>query len=205
MTALIFAIFICHAEAATRTAVPEEEEGEEKWKLMREGDGIRVFVRKMKGTNVRQIRATMEVDASVKELLELVKDSESASEWIAQIKSFKDLEVISEREWYTYAEINVPWPFRDRDLVSFNKVSCDSGSLRVDIVSKPGHIPERDGMTRMSRAEGAWVFTPKEGGKTEVTYLFYSEPEVNILPQWLVAMLVSDGVHNTLDRMRERL
>ena len=152
------------------------------------------------------MKAEMEVSVSVTTLVELIKDAEKAPKWISRVYSFENAEIISEYEWYTYSEVSIPWPFNDKDLVTYNILtySLPDSSAFIESESKPEYIEEKEKRSRIKNYHGSWTFTPMENGNTQVVYKVYSQSSGG-LPAWLVTPLVANGIHDTLQEMREQL
>jgi hypothetical protein len=126
-------------------------------------------------------------------------DSEGATEWINRMKIFKDLKVINDTVWYTYSEVEIPFPFKNKDFITKNVISQDKKTKIVTIAIKsvPDFIPEKEGKSRIRKSEGFWQFKPVGLGKTEITYTFYAEQDGS-LPAWLVNPIVVNSVYDTM-------
>jgi hypothetical protein len=176
--------------------------GQDQWHLHKEEGGIRVYSRPYQHKSFKQFRTQMEVETSPEVMTAVIRDSQGALAWVDRAKVFKDLKVVSTSEWYSYTEIEIPFPFKNKDIVTHNQLWQDSLGIGVRIVSEPDFVPTEKGKDRIEKSEASWYFKALPGGKTQVTYLVYSEPD-GILPQWLVAPLVAGSLHHTMKNLRQ--
>ena len=177
------------------------------WELEKEEDGIKVFTKKVAGSDFKAYRAIMRVDAKVSSLVELIKDIESYPLWIDTCKKGVLLKKINEYEFLAYTVNNAPWPVSDRDAVVLNTVSQDpatKGSVTINIEGKHSYIPLTSGIIRVKKIKGFWRFVPEKDGLTQVIYEVHSEPGGNI-PSWLLNQIVVTQPFNTLKNMKEIL
>jgi hypothetical protein len=113
----------------------------------------------------------------------------------------------TDKEFVVYTLIDLPPLFDDRDIVTRGVSSTDeaSGTRRihwkaVDDVA----APSSDGVVRIHRAEGIWVFAPGEGA-TRVEYETYMDP-AGSLPSWLIQGLLGGWVSEVFENVaREAL
>jgi hypothetical protein len=177
---------------------------EKKWKLIKNKGGISVYARKYKDTKHRELKAFTVFEASLSSLVAIIKDDQAVPKWINRMKSFKNIHTISEKQWYTYAEISLPFPYYNRDLISLNtlKQNDDTGIIVINIESKPSYLAEKRKKVRMKNAAGQWRFKPLGNGRVLVSYQFYAEPNLG-LPTWIINPLATKGVWNTLKKFRE--
>ncbi|MBX2843636.1 MAG: hypothetical protein KTR26_17835 [Flammeovirgaceae bacterium] len=176
------------------------------WKLAKDKSGIQIYTKNLEEVGFKQIKATVILESSVESCVALIKDAEAGKDWINRVVEFKDLKIENDSLWYTYAEIAIPWPFNNKDLVSKNKLKLDknTGIVTVFLESEPGFIPEAEGKNRIKKSEGSWQFIPQSDGTTEVIYQIYAEPN-DFLPQWLVNLVVIGSIFDTFNEFREKV
>lgn len=173
------------------------------WKLEKEKDGIAVFTREVGGMKIKEFKATTVINSEIEFLVTMVFDVEEYDKWIDNIKSAEVVKKISEDELYIYSEVKVPWPFDDRDIVTYDKVNRDisSGVVTITITGVEGFVPEKKGVVRMPESGGFWQFTPQKDGKIAIVYQYLADPGGGI-PDWLVNMFLVDGPFKTLENMK---
>jgi hypothetical protein len=176
------------------------------WKLQKNSNQIQIYNHRYLETNFKEYRAVMQVKTSIQACVNLLKNDTLAKQWITRSKEFKTIQVISPKEWFTYAEIALPFPFQNRDLISHNILVEDTqnNTIKVELYSVPNFLPEKTDKVRMKNSKGFWLFKQISAQETEITYQFFSEPAVP-LPLWFVEPFIVNGLHNTLEKMREKL
>ena len=175
----------------------------EDWKLEKEKDGISVYTRQPEGTNIKEFKATVEIQSEIQFLVDMVLDVEEYNQWMDNIKSAEVFQRINDDNFFVYSEINVPWPMTNRDLITKNKVNRDanSGAVHITLKGMEGILPEKEGIIRMPEADGFWIFTPQKNGYISVVYQFLGDPGGSI-PDWMINMFLVDGPYKSLTNMK---
>jgi hypothetical protein len=112
------------------------------------------------------------------------------------------LKTVSATEWYTYAEMSLPFPFQNRDLISHNLLQENENHVIIHLESQPNFIAEQKDKVRMKTSKGKWEFKQLSDNEVEIVYEFFSEPAV-ALPQWFVQPFIVQGIYNTLEAMKK--
>ena len=189
------ALFISHVSLA-----------EEPWLLAKDSDGIKVYVRDVSNSRLREFRGEIALTTNPERVLEVLQDVPSFYKWMPDIVTAESLKV-SDDERYHYLENAAPWPVSHRDGVyhfTYSR-SNDSGTtvttVRVEAV--PDYLPARAGKVRIPRADGYWKLVATADG-VDVTYQMHADPGGSI-PSWLANQTVVDTPFNTLKGLRHYL
>ena len=179
---------------------------QEDWKLSKDADGIKVYTRKMEGTGFKEIKAVVEVEASIENCVELFKNASAATSWVNRMLEYRDLEIVNDSVWYTYGELEIPWPFTNKDFVAKNTLinKLDSGKSEITISSIPDYFPEQEDKKRIKHSEGKWIFKRLSNGKVEASHKIFAEAN-DFLPPWLVNWVVVGSVHKTFEGFRKEV
>lgn len=176
------------------------------WELAKEDstNEIKIYTRKVEGSNFREYKAVMRIKASLSSLVALVDDISACPLWIHTCSEGWLLKRVSPRESYTYTINAAPWPVSDRDAIVLNTISQISpkGPVRIDILGVPDYVPEKKNLVRVKMIKGHWLFTPLGEGITEVLYQVHNDPGGS-LPSWLVNSVVVSQPYNTMLNMRK--
>jgi hypothetical protein len=172
------------------------------WKLLKDTPTLKIYNRTYQQSQFKEYKAVMTVKASLFDLLALIKNDTIAKNWISRVKEFKTLQIVSTHEWYTYAEMSLPFPFQNRDLVSHNTVTQTENHILIELQSVPNFIPEHPNKVRMKKSKGKWLFKKLSNQEVEVIYEFFSEPAI-ALPQWFVQPFIVQGIYDTLYKMKQ--
>ncbi len=169
------------------------------WKLKKDKNNIKVYLRESDGSSVVEIKVITTVKASVEKLVEVLYDIDSYPDWISNLETAEILETVSKREIYYYYQADVPWPFRNRDDVMrfVLEENIDNGGVTVVFSGHPDYIPVKDKIVRLSLNKGHWKFTPRSNGETKIDYRFFTN-EGKGYPKWIVNMFIIDGPYESV-------
>ena len=139
--------------------------------------------------------------ATVYQLVNTLKDVDHFKTWIpdcevAEIKERKDNEQIH------YLEINAPFPVSNRDNYYHFTYENQGENVMVKFTALPKYGPEKDGIVRIPRASGFWLFEKINDQQSKVTYQAHTAPGGSI-PGWLANSAVVDNPFETLKNLKE--
>jgi hypothetical protein len=174
------------------------------WKLARDKEGVKIYLRSVKGLGTKEVLGLTQVSATLGALVSMVKDPENHHIWIYANKEARFLKIISDFEWIYYNISEAPWPVRNRDLITHAKLEQDPDSyaVRIDSEGWPDYIPAQKNLVRIARLKSSWVFTPKSNGIIDIRF----ELSIDLggdIPAWLVNFAIQKGPFNTLLNMAE--
>ncbi len=179
---------------------------ENEWMLVKDKSDIKIYSCKFKESDIKQIKANTNVDASITDLTKLLMDVNTFPDWMPNVKSTEILKKVSESEMYYYIEVKIPWPFSNRDNIMHIKLHKDTITKieSISIEGIPDYIPERPGMVRIQKSNGMWEFTPNENGSTDILLKYLADPGGSV-PAWIVNFFVADVPYKTLIRLKETI
>lgn len=178
--------------------------GEPDWKLEKDYDGIKVYLAEAENSSIKQFKVEAFVEATPKEIVDAVVDIENNYKWFVDVEQGKLVEQISADEFIFSQVIEVPFPFKDRQVVQNSKVTnLANGALRIDLKSTSDVLEIDDDYVRMTLATGYWILTPIPEG-TDLEYSFLADPAGNI-PAWLANQFIVDNPLKTIKALREYL
>ena len=174
------------------------------WKLDRNHDGVKIYLRSVKGLGTKEVLGLTQVHATLSALVSMVKDPENHRLWIYANKEARFLEIINDFEWIYYNVSVAPWPLRHRDLITHVKMKQDPDSYVVRIESEgcPDFIPVNKNLVRITRLKSSWVFTPKSNGMIDIQFELAIDLGGDI-PAWIINFAIDKGPFNTLQHMVE--
>ncbi|MEJ2593806.1 MAG: START domain-containing protein [bacterium] len=176
------------------------------WNLAKDKNGIQVYTRDTENSKFKEYKSVTEMSASPERLLEILLDVEDYTTWMSNVKVAEILDQQGEDNYYIYSEVNVPWPFDNRDQITLSEVIREpsTGSIRIRITILPDYKPEKKGVVRVSSGNGLWAFTPLGNGKTRVYHRFAGDPGGSI-PAWVVNIFLVDGPYKNMIGLREKI
>ena len=164
------------------------------WKLVTDKEGIKVYTSIEPGSKIKAIKVECDLDATPSQLVALIMDVKTATDWVYHTKSAVVVKQASPSELYYYSEINLPWPAANRDFVAHLIVSQNPDTKVVTIQGPavPGLVPAKTGVVRIDHSDGKWVITPTGADEVKVVYTIHVDPGGD-LPSWLVNMFATEG------------
>jgi hypothetical protein len=182
LSALLFVLKLYYAAAQTD------------WKLNTEQEGIKIYTGIVPDSKVRAIKVVCDLNATTSQLVALIMDVNTSSDWVYCVKSCILIKQVSPAELYYYSEVNLPWPAANRDFVTHLTVTQNPATrvVTIDGPAVPGFIPIKKGIVRVENSTGKWIITPFGGDQIEVEYTIHVDPGGS-LPSWLVNMFAKQG------------
>lgn len=170
------------------------------WEIDKEKDGIVVYTKLEKNSDFKSFKAIVLVDASIDEVVRLLKDADSYTEWYGYTKTSKILKQDKGIQ-YNYVETVFPWPYKNRDMVYRMSISAsDIDKVLISLKGMPDYISQKKGIVRMKKAEGN-ILLRRVDSNTEITYTFHSEPG-DAIPAWLANNSIGELPFKTLTGLR---
>lgn len=190
----------------TTTAIAQQDP-ESTWDLKRDRDGIQVFTRKVDGSPYDAVRAEMLVEeVRLSSMVALILDAEACPQWADRCSESYVHEHISDTEQLIYTLNDLPFPVKDRDVMSRVTWSQDPQTGAVSMHSQPaaGVIEERKGALRLENANVSWHFQPEGEGVVRVINEAHIDPG-SALPGWVTNMLLVDTPFITMQSFRDEI
>ena len=180
--------------------------GQTDWELKTEKEGIKVYTRTFPDSKFKAIRVEMDLEATLSQLVAVLMDVRTATEWVYATKSAVLLKQVSPSEVIYYSEVKLPWPVSNRDFVARLKASQDARTkvVTIDGPTLSDYVPVKDGIVRVTKSEGKWVLTPVGSHHIKVQYTLRTDPGGD-LPAWLFNLFVTKGPTESFEHLKEQL
>lgn len=176
------------------------------WELVKNEDDIRVYLRSVDNSSVREFMAETVTSSSLSAILALFDDIGSYTKWNYRCREAELLQKKNDRERVIYMVMASPWPVSDRDMEVKCVLSQDkkTGNVTIALTGIPGFTAARQGRVRMTSLVGYWRLEPLGKGKVRVVYSMHSEPGGNI-PYNLINRSLVDISFNTLLNLKKMI
>jgi hypothetical protein len=156
-----------------------------RWELAADPDGVKVYRRDKEGSAVKEMKAIGLIDATPKEVWDVVRDLEN---YPTQMPYTAEAKVLTrtegDKEVLFYSRLNTPL-VSERDYIialkdesewnegkGFYKVSWTVAPPEKDVL-----MPEKKDVVRVRVNDGYWLLEPREEGKkTFATYYVFTAP-----------------------------
>ncbi|MCC5927916.1 MAG: hypothetical protein JJU28_01605 [Cyclobacteriaceae bacterium] len=179
---------------------------EAEWTLKKSKEGIDIHYRWV-GTGqdrVRQLRTSMRLDCEVDDVVEMIRNDSASLRWVNRMVQFKNFDESENGSWYTYSEIDIPWPFQNRDLITRNQLKKTEKGAVITLLSAPDKLPDVEGLVRIETFSGEWIIDKTSVGKTQIDYLVMTEGPP-LLPAWFTDPIVENGLIKTMQALAAEL
>ncbi len=210
------AVFLILLACFSKTALcetSEEASNSALWQMVKEEDGIKVFLRDVEGSEYKEYRGEGIVNAELNSLMALMDDTQACVDWMLNCKNPKLIHKVNMIERYVYQVNNLPWPVTDRDMVVHTLISQEPStravtvklqSVRAEDLSSEiqQHIPSADKYVRVNKLKGFWKFIPLDENRTKAIYQMHVELG-GILTPAIVNVGVIKSPIKTIEKMRE--
>jgi len=153
------------------------------WRLVREGNGIRVFTRGVAGSDMDEFRAVTVLPARIEVVSEIMRDGTSYVRWMADCIEARIVKSAGPDTLFIYHATNAPWPVTDRDVVVMTRVERDYSrgvfTAHLDSVDN-GLVPRRPDRVRMTKLRGRFELRVIDREHTGITYTVLADPAGSI-------------------------
>lgn len=168
------------AQPATGDSEITEEESYN-WQLVKKKNGVEIYLRAVEGSNLKQCKAVVVIDAPASEILALLTTPEKNPEWIPNYRESKTLKKVNDFEYYSYTKIITPWYAQNRDII-FNTSfrNLNSGGFIIHSKGVPDYIPEVEGFVRVPHFDVNWVAKEVSKKQTLITQHLVVSPGGNV-------------------------
>ncbi|MBK8353127.1 MAG: hypothetical protein IPL21_16145 [Saprospirales bacterium] len=177
---------------------------QEKWKLEKDKDGIKVWTRKIENTKLKESKVTGIVNANIEKVIDLLRDYKNHEKisYKVDIGSGKLVKKVSDNEFYTYITASAPL-IKRRDLITHFTIKPDaSGAYYIVAEAAPKLMPENENNVRIHKMKATWKISPISENKTEIIEQAFTDP-AGTIPDLLVNISSVDAPFYMMTKMRE--
>lgn len=180
--------------------------GQNKWRLSKEKDGIKVYLAENPKSKYKSIRVECTLSGTFDKLIAVLTDIEHLKDWVYNTKTSYLIKKISAYDLYYYTETSIPWPMSNRDVVVHLKIIKDSSQSFVKILSTNENrfVPEKDGKVRVIYYLTNWYVTMPTPKTISIIYTFEADPGGS-LPAWLVNSFADKGPYESFKKLSDIL
>jgi hypothetical protein len=172
--------------------------------LKKDANNIKIYTRPSKNIPFDEYKATTTINTRINTILnELLEAPEYYENCLPEVSY---LVKSNNNQYVFYAHKPLPWPIKDRDIITLLTVDKISDKkIKLTLESAPNEIPEKHKTIRIKTLMGHWLLEEKDN-KTMVTQQLFLDPEGS-LPAFVVNSLLIKGPYNTfkeLHKLREK-
>lgn len=194
---LLFFLFIFSANGFAQAPFAQD------WELVKEKGDLKVYTRKSLDSDIKELRITTTMKASVNDFVDALNDADSYKVWVYKCESSKLVQKISDSELYYQVETDFPFPMSDRDLVAHTRQEFDeSGIFYSNSIATPDRTPKEEGVVRINLFESHWKVIPQNDGSVYIDYNSKVDPAGHI-PKWVVNLGLTVGPIKSMERFTQ--
>ncbi len=146
--------------------------GDDGWKLAKDRNGIKVYLRRIRITPIKSFKGVMNIEADFDELTAFLSDPYAHPEYVYLCRSAEVLKNKTDNDYYVRTVCKAPWPVAVRDMISHTvwRKDPETGAAIMDIIAVPELIPEQKGCIRVPLTFMSVVVTPGKNGIHEIAF-----------------------------------
>jgi hypothetical protein len=177
---------------------------ETKWELKKDEDGIKVYTGSIPNSNIKAVRVTCILNASISQLTALLLDTKAHEQWVYNTKTSYLVKPIAADHLVYYSEVSMPWPLTNRDVVVEMKISQQPATkvLYVSANTVDNYVPVNKDKVRVPLSKVNWEVTPIGNNQLSVEYTGQADPGGTV-PAWLVNSFSTKGPFETFKKLKE--
>lgn len=192
--------YVFSATVAVGLLMGQSSFAQDAWSLAKDAEGIKVYVRNVEGSPLREFRGETQLKATPDDVVKVLRDANAFRKWMPDVATSELLKA-TDAEQFHYLENKAPWPVSNRDgIYHFTYVKTGDGAITVQVEAVPDYAPLHEGKVRIPQANGQWKLVPSADG-VNVTYQMHASPGGSI-PSWLANQTVVDTPYGTLKGLR---
>jgi hypothetical protein len=177
------------------------------WQPLLTQDGVSVEERNAPGRTLPELRATVEIDAGIFEVLAVISDVPHQKEWMHDCEESRLIREEPGDVSLVYNRTGAPWPVSDRDVVLRTETKLVEPGQHVLVsfanVEDPS-TPPIGGIVRMPRLIGSYDLVAIGPARTRVSYQIDIDPGGS-LPAFAVTRTTRDTPLHTLLGLRAQI
>jgi len=162
------------------------------WELSKDKLGIKIYLRDVATSSHKEYKAVCTVEASLENVLKALLDAPPYFDKAPDNQSYL-LKKIGANQHVFYAKKNLPWPIKDRDVITMlTEKKQEDGVIKIELSAYPNGLPEKENTIRIKELTGHWLIEQLEDSKVRVTQQLYLNPGGS-LPSAITNSLIVKG------------
>ena len=194
--------------------LPGLANADQQWQLAEEKDGIRVYLRPVEGSEIREFKGVVKISSSLDSLAGVLHNNQACPLWVHQCKDPAVLETFGFSERYVYQVNDFPFPAANRDIIMHALIlqQPNDKTLTVKLTAAPDYCNDSNSEqcqkiiasdnVHIQKSQGFYRLQPQNDGTVEVTWQQHIEPG-GALPDWMVNSMLVEIPFNTLNNLRQ--
>ena len=154
---------------------------------------------------IKDVRITAELETTMEKLTNHLREISNYPDWVYKCKAANKILTNSEDDYYYYTQTDMPFPFKDRDLVAHVIQWKDAGGvIRSEASAVADMVPIDKKMVRITQLQSNWNIFPEKNGMIPIDYTIQAHPGGS-LPAWLINLAITRGPIKTMEKLMEKV
>jgi len=174
-----------------------------KWNLRKQSNSIEIYTRSVEGSSYKEFKAVMTLDSlDLEEIVSPLMNVNCYSSLFPYVDESQVLKKYGSDHKILYCNLDLPWPFNDRDVVyeQYFTYNPKEQTIYIEMKCVKNWKAKSNGVVRILSSRGYWQIKRISGGNYEIIYQFHTELEGNI-PSWLANSMVVDYPYRTMKNL----
>lgn len=178
---------------------------QEDWNELKDKNGIKVFARKTQNSKFHELKIECEFEGRISQLAATLLDVDNHPRWAYNTVSTRILKA-SATDIIFYTELELPWPFENRDVVAHMTLTQNFENKVMTVISQnvDDYIPVEKSIVRVKYSKVTWTVTPLNNARFKVEYRLQMDPGGSI-PAWLLNLFISKGPFESFTKLKEEI
>ena len=175
-----------------------------RWQLKKDAGGVQIYSAKVSDSPYQAILAQTLVNASVEEVVSILRTPDTCQHWVYRCKDSYLFESLSQDTDLVYTATDMPFPTKDRDILAKITWHTDpsTNTVRAVGVATQTELAQQKEKVRIEGAHMIWELTPIGQGKTKISNYAHIDP-AGYIPPWLVNQLSINAPLKTLQGLKK--
>lgn len=202
LTKIRIIIILCSFILSSANTLAQEE-----WKLAKDKNGIKIFIRSIEGTKLKEYKGEAIISVTIEQLYNYLIKVENYKEWVYECKESTLISKVDNIEYIYYSIYKIPWPFNDRDIVTKMEISSSNEEKHIITLETKlieGIKEKKENLVRIPEYYEITTLVKQENRAVKMIMEGYLDPGGEI-PKWIINMFLADGPYESIINIREIL
>ena len=188
------------------TLLPGLSQGQYRWKLERNEDGIKIYSADVPNSVFKAVKVECTLTGTYTKLFSILSNVPHFNKWVYRTKTSRLLKKNSPYDFVYYTETELPWPMSNRDAVVHMRFNTDSlpKFLIITGTGETGWVAPKSGLERVNHYKAKWRVTMPTAQTIHIDYEYELDPSGNV-PGWLTNMTNDKGPFETFSNLAKKL
>ncbi len=174
------------------------------WELSVNKENIKIYVRKIDTTSIKEYRAMMTVKAPMDSVIKKIIDVKNLKNWNYKTQNTLLVKKLTDTSWVFYMQNDLDWPAKDRDHVSRVTLKKKKNDCLIIITPENHLVKEKSDFVRVKVFRGFWSLKKIDENQTQVIQQMYGDPESNV-PSFIINSMLLKAPFESFKAMRSQL